>query len=430
MKCPNCNSEKWQSVDHLRFKEKKPNGEPQGMCICVDCGMVSYPSKWMTKDKILEHYRNDYRNPPSVLNAFTGQRKNYFHHAFLIDLFNEWKKLGITKPRVLEIGAAFGMTLDFVRQFFPDAEIYGTEITTSFKRNAMHEFGIKLDDDFDDTKKYDLIMTYKVLEHQLDPHLELERYSKCLSENGRLYISVPTWFNTMSNFGLDGFDLEYYYDPNHINVWTKNIFENILQRSGFDIIKEDHIMYGNTYLCAANTSKEVELYRENHLDIISKMEQIKKAFMSFTEQKYKDALDSYQNYPAAWVSFLEINRKTIAEKGWEYFHENFVKKALDACPNSPELFITATDFAMRAKDFETAISYAKKAFFHKPNNAQTAVQMINIFKEMAIRSQKEDEKIGYFKEAKKMAQHLLNTSLQHRDEAISQIYALNALIPL
>lgn len=84
---------------------------------------------------------------------FAGERKNCFHHKFLLDLFNKWKAEGKESPRICEIGAAYGFTLQWIRQIFPKAEISGTELTTSFRRNAYHEFGIKLDEDIDTTKK-------------------------------------------------------------------------------------------------------------------------------------------------------------------------------------------------------------------------------------------------------------------------------------
>lgn len=431
MICSNCNSNDWENVDWARFKELKTDGSQQGMSLCRSCGNISYPSKWQTKEAILEHYRKDYRNPPTAFNSFTGIRKNYFHLAFLKDLFEEWKASGLKNPKICEIGAAYGMTLGMIGQMIPGAELHGTEITTSYKRNAYHEFGIELTDDIDESKKYDLIITYKVLEHQLDPHLELERYSKLLTENGRLYISVPTWLNSMNNFGLDGFDLEYYYDPNHVNVWTRPIFENILTRSGFEVLKEDHIMYSDTYLCKTNESlKSTPVYKENIDDVKLRLKNIKDAYLCILEQKYEEAIKIHPEFPFAHISNNEMKRKLLTEKGWDYFHENHLKKAIDACPNSPELYISATDFAMRALKFQTAIEYANKALIHKPNNPASITQLINIFKEIAIRTENEKEKIGHFKQAKHLATHLLNTSLQSRDEAVTQIYYLNSMIPI
>jgi len=429
MKCCNCGSNHWENVDKYRFKPKKEDGTEQGMSICTSCGFVSYPSKWVEKSEIIKHYEDDYRKPPTVFNAFTGQRKNHFHGKFLQSTFEKWKEEGKTSPRVLEIGAAFGMTLQFVKQLFPDAEIHGTELTKSYVNNAWHEFGIDLKPDFDDTLKYDLIIHYKVLEHMLDPHLELQRYSKCLSEDGLMYMSVPTWFNVLTNFGMDGFDLEYYYDPNHINMWTKEMFESLMQRSGFEIVKQDHVMYGNSYLCKSS-QKHVsdDVYKIDKDIVIDWLDKVKKTFDAYIEQDYKKALSIWPNFPVAHVANAELERKNLAEKGWDWFKENIIDKAASECPDSVEIQILATDFALRAKKYKEAIVYANTALGMKPNNPGSISQLINIFEQMAIKSKDENEKIGHFKQAKQLALHLMNTSMQNQNDAISKVYFLNSLI--
>lgn len=431
MKCFNCGSENWENVDQYRYKDTDKKGKKINMSICRDCAAISYPDRWMSKEEIYAHYKKDYRPAPNVNNLFTGLRKNHFHAAFLKDLFEQWQKDKKESPVICDIGTAYGMSLGLFKTLFPKADINGTELTETMKRVSYHEFGFKLTDEIDETKKYDMIMSYKVLEHQLDPMQELQKYSKLLKEDGVLYISVPTWFNIMCNFGLDGFDLEYYYDPNHINVWTKEMFENILLRSGFEIIKEDHQIYGDTYLCKPSAKhKDLAPLIHNIGEIKNKLDKIKTAFLRFTEYQYDEAIDIYPEYPQAWIAKLEMNRKLIAEKGFATFHDLFIKPMLAACPNSPECVICATDFAMRAGEFDIAINYGNKALEMKPNNPVTLGQFMNLFKELALNSSNEKEKITYFKKAKEFAVHLSNVSLQNRDEAISHIYLLNSLIPV
>ena len=235
MRCINCNANEWENVDFARLK-------PSGMCMCKSCGMVSYPSKWQSYGEIKNHYRKAYRNPPTSQNLFTGQRKLSFHNVFLQDVFKKWSENNLGRPNVFEVGAAYGLVLNWLRGMYPGGSFGGTEWTTSYKRNAKHEFKLDLVDDFDTSKKHDLIISYKVAEHQLDVDQELAKYAEHLTDNGYLYISVPTWFDSANNFGLSGFDIEYYYDVNHINVWTREIFEGILQRAGFEIIKKDYMI--------------------------------------------------------------------------------------------------------------------------------------------------------------------------------------------
>lgn len=431
MVCQNCGSDHWEVVDQYRFKDKDKNGKKINMSICKECSFVSYPDKWMTKEEIFKHYRESYRPAPTVNNLFTGQRKNHFHAAFLKDLFDQWNKEGKTKPAICDVGTAFGMSLGLFKTIFPQADIYGTELTSTMKRVCYHEFGIKLTDEIDESVNYDMIMSYKVLEHQLDPMEELKKYANLLKPDGVLYISVPTWFNSLSNFGLDGFDLEYYYDPNHINVWTREMFENMLMRSGFEIIKQDHVIYGDTYLCKPSLKYlKLPVLKLDVEKSIENLAKVKAAFLQFVDYQYDKAIEIWPDYPQAWIARLEMNRKLIAEKGFDFFHDNFIKPMIEACPNAPEAIISATDFCMRARQLQLAIDYANKALEMKPNNPVTMGQLINIFKELALNSTDEKEKIAYFKKAKEFAGHLMNVSLQNRDEAISNIYLINSLIPI
>jgi SAM-dependent methyltransferase len=429
MKCPNCYHEAWESVDWARFKEKKEDGSEQGMHICTSCGFVTYPSKWDTKENILEHYRKDYRKPPTVSNLFTGQRKNHFHIAFLKDQIKKWNE-SEQKPLICEIGAAFGMSLHMLTQVIPGCEVYGTEITESYKRVAWHEFKLDLVDDFDDTKKHDMIMSYKVLEHQLDPHKELLRYAKALKEDGVLYMSVPTWFGPMVNFGLDGFDLEYYYDPNHINMWTVEMFESMLDRAGFDIIKKDHGMYGDTYLCKVSKDKKSSIvHKEDYLEIKNRMRLIKNAATLFMEQKYEDAIAVWPNFPSAQIANAEMKRKLLAERGWTWFEQNIILPLLKSCPNSVDAIVLATDFAMRVRNWQEAMRYAQMGLDMKPNNSSSMVQVINIYDQMSLHEKDEAKKVQILKQCRDACHHLMQVSEANKFEMVSKIYFLNSKIP-
>lgn len=429
--CPNCKNHNWQNIDYLRNKEKDDKGKNINMCICLDCGFVTYPDKIKNKEEMLEFYRKSYRPAPTVFNSFTGQRKNNFHYAFLKDLLSKWQKEGKTSPVICDIGTAYGMSLNMFKQIFPNADISGVELTETMRRVAYHEFGFNLTEDIDASKKYDMIMSYKVLEHQIDPMAELKKYSELIKPDGYLYISIPSWFNTMANPGLENFDLDYYYDTSHINVWTREMFKSMLVRSGFEIIKEDIIIYGDTYLCRVNHAlKSGNFYKENIEMLLNKMSLFKRAFDLFNDYKFEDAIKVYPEYPQAWTSYLEMNRKLLTEKGFDYFKANFIDKMIDACPRSTESFITATDFCLRARKFDLCLFYAQKSLDMKPNNPVSLGQLINIYKEMGVKSLSESDKIEYFKKAREAAIVLHNVSSQNRDEAINQIYLLGSLIPI
>lgn len=432
MRCIICDENSWSNVDEFRLK-------PSGMMICNNCGFISYPEKWKSEEQIKEHYRNDYRQPPNAGNLFAGQRKCHFHNHFLKDLFKEWEDKNILYPKVCEIGAAFGMALFNIKEQYPGCELYGTELTTSYRRNAKQEFGLELTEDFDFTKKYDLIMSYKVAEHQLDIDILLRKYTECLTDFGYIYISVPTWFDSMVNFGLSGFDLEYYYDPNHINVWTKKHFEILLKKSGLEIIKQDHLIYGSTYLCKRNDSliKEynnlktenlLKKYYEDVDDIKERLDKIKKSYLFYIDGNFKQAINLWPDFPSAHIAFIENHRSEIFKMDWNKIKSDIIDSIFKYCPFSTEMYSVAADIAMRSNKYEDAINYLKTGLELKPQNPSMYMQLINCMRELAIRSDDKNQKIYYFTQARDIARHLNRTSLQNLKESTDLIYLFNSQI--
>ena len=157
MRCVVCSSNDWENVDEYRDLQKH-DGKDVGMSICKTCGFVSYPEKYKTDEEIKEYYRKDYRGgPPTYGNIVTGRRKLGYHEHFLKEVILKWRDDKV-KPVIGECGSAIGMVMHWFKQVVPGCEVHGTELTTNYRRVAKNEYGIELKEDFDLTKKYDLIM--------------------------------------------------------------------------------------------------------------------------------------------------------------------------------------------------------------------------------------------------------------------------------
>lgn len=437
MRCLVCDStDKWKNVDEYRIK-------PVGMAICMECGFVSYPTLYKTPEEIKAYYRKDYRKPPMVQNLWTGMRKLHFHSTFLTPLFKEWAKEGRNEPEIFEIGSAYGIFLNWVRQVIPKAKVAGTELTTTFRRVALQQYGIELKEDFDDTKKYDLICSYKVAEHMLDIDKELEKYAACLKVDGFLYISIPAWWQALENFGAEGFDLEYYYSPNHINVWSRKHFEGLLNKAGLEIVREDHLMYGETYLCRANSAVKAKgIHKEDPAQILDTMKRIKEAatvtrsFLNTQDAiaRYDKALELYPNNPHAWMGRYEMLRSDLNKQGYEVtfdmVFERFCKPFMAACPNSVLPYIFSADLAMRYDQFEIAINFFNKSLEMVPNLVKVLMNMSHCFRQLAQRETNPEKKLTLLTNARDLCKHIVKTDLQHTPEAVNWIYSDEANMPL
>lgn len=386
MRCIVCSSNDWENVDQYRHLPKH-KGEPVGMSICKKCGFISYPDKYKTKDEILEYYRKDYRGgPPQHGNLLTGKRKIYYHEHFLKDVLREW---GSQKkaPVIGEVGSAIGMVLNWFRRAVQNAELHGVELTETYKRVAFHEYGLHLKDELDFTKKYDLIMSYKVAEHQMDVDVEIRKYAEALSEGGYLYISVPTWFNALHNPGVGGFDLEYYYHVDHINVWTRIHFEEILRKSGLKIKKVERLVYGDTYLCVRDDSvMEHEAQYEDPEQIKACLGRIKNAFGHMQHQKAGKALEEWGNFPSAWALYYEQERANLDKKhngDGQMIAETFCKEMLSACGDTLETRFMASDILMRYGHLVQAMEMLDRILDDKPSDVRALLNLSHCYRKLA-----------------------------------------------
>jgi SAM-dependent methyltransferase len=414
---------KWKNVDQYRYKA-------QGMCLCESCGFVTYPEVQLNQKDLEKFYEEEYRDPPSFDNVVTGERKLHYHAAFLGSLFDEWKKTGKENPEVFEVGAAFGMFLDWMRQIFPKGSYGGSELTKSFVRNAFHLYGLDLKSQIDESKKYDLIASYKVAEHQPDIDAQLKKYASLLKDGGLLYISVPTWFGMMHNFGAPGFNIEYYYSKNHVNSWSRNLFEVLLAKSGFEIVKDNHYFYDSTYLCKVNKSVSVPAIPADNAKVIEEsLAKIFRAACFHDEAKYQDALNEWPNFPLGHVAFYEANRAALHKNGYEWIDENICKKAMEICKDSAVVVMLAADIAMRYSQWGKAIKYLEHGLSLCPNDPNMLGHVASCYRNMALSATNNEERTKFVIESRNVMKYVRQIAIGSTREAISWIMADNARLP-
>jgi tetratricopeptide (TPR) repeat protein len=432
VRCIICNSSDWQCVDEFRLK-------PEGMSMCRVCGQLGYPTKYKTEEELIEFYRKDYRSKPTYANLCSGQRKIHFHNAFLSDLWKQWRTEGIKEPVVGEVGAAHGMFLNYVKEQFTGAEIYGTELTVSYVRNAFHQYGIELKDELDYSKKYDLIATYKVAEHQNDIDLKLRKCVEALKPNGFIYIGVPIWFSRLCNFGMGGFDIEYYYSPNHINVWTRTLFQTLLAKVGLKVLKFNNSMYDDVYLCQRDDEemKKEPKYEDPQVQL-ERLKRVKLAGLAFMEGRYQDAIDAWHDFPEAFVHHYEHNRaklhKVVEEVGFEKaVIENIIGVAEKACPESAEINGHAGDLCMRYNQFDRAIEYFEKCLRLRPGYSPAIRGIAHSLRRKGDIAKSEgdmDVFVGCYEEAREITKYLAQISKGDEQDCINWIYSDNAKLPM
>lgn len=434
MRCVVCDKNEWQNVDEYR-ELAKHKGKPVGMSLCKSCGFISYPNKYKTEDEIKEYYRTEYRGgAPNFGNLSTGSRKLHYHGKFLKDLFKSWQDDGNTAPVIGEIGSAYGMVLDWLRKIFPEADLNGVELTRSYVNAAFHEYGLELKEDLDLTKQYDLIISYKVAEHQIDVDKRIREYALALKPKGKLYISVPTWFNALHNPGTGGFDLEYYYHPDHINVWTRIHFEEVLRKSGFKIEKIDRLVYGDTYLCVRDDSVMSEKSEyENPEEILKVLERIKKAHAFMKANKAKEALEMWGNFPMAWFSYYEQNRKELHDKysgDGKAIAEALIGEMTAACGDILETKYLKGDILNRYNHYAEAIEAFNSIVEIKPNDTPALFAMSNCFRTLSQIEKDPLKKTRLLLTARDICRNIMRVDESRKPDAYNWIMRDEAIIDI
>jgi len=357
--CNICAESDWHDLDYLRDqeywyqKEIRQEDEPVGFKICKKCGFITYD--YLVGDRLQKIY--EFQRPVvNANNIIIGNRRNNNHAAFL-------SGLNLKGFNILDVGCAQGNFLlwlvDYYR--FDKQYLYGIEFNKNFINFAKNEYGFKIYNNWSGfreefgEKYFSLISYYHSLEHIQYPEAELLRSREFLKDDGILYISIPTWLDktdssTWDNlYQINTISFEELYHLNHVNVFTKQSFQNLLKKCGFEIYKENYTYYGYTIL-AKKCDPSNNVVVEDFIKSVKIIENEKKAIQLCNEGKHEEALKIISNYPDAYILW-SINKDNM--KSFEKQIE-ILNKALEIMPD----------------DFKINMQLAKLLFQWDQNNPQ------------------------------------------------------------
>jgi SAM-dependent methyltransferase len=379
--CPICEGEEWESLEYLRNKEIwyqmdiREKGEPTGMKVCKSCGFVTYD--YIDENRLKEIYDNQ-RPIVKANNIIMMERKNIYHDFFLKDI-----KFG--EKAVLDIGCATGNLLRWIKEK-GDKFNYcvGIEYSKSFGKFAQEEYNIEIVNDFKTIDhNFYFISMYHVLEHCQNPDKMLSDIYDKLSNDGYFYCSVPVWFDLVDETsGAETIDFENYFHLNHINVFTKQSFQNLLKTKGFEIIKEDNRMYGYTVLCQ-KTEKNNEIIKEDWQEKKKQLEKIKKAMDFLSQQKWEEALVEWPNYPDAYI-YYSMNKDNLKDFDTQM---GLLNKGIELAPDNTKLIKQKAKLL-----FQWDQNTPNMRNFYSPN-----IKQAEKLCDLLINSGRGNEEVYYFK---------------------------------
>lgn len=308
MICYICGKENWHKVMSQVGGKLVPVHRQMTTQICKECGSACHDVDTSKEEEIKQFYRKDYRPKPTVTNLITTTHKQNYIQVFLKDLL---QKATAEKRQLMvgDVGAATGYLCNFFRQL--GHKVTGCELTINYRRMSEHYYGIPLTEELETKHKYDLITVYHVLEHMMKPDEKLAHYASLLAPGGHILIATPEWFDIIEEAAgvaisdhpdMSGF--EHLFHRNHINLFSKTSLQNLFRKCGLQIVKEDFLQYGQTYLLKKREQGQQEnwLTKEDWHEVERIMLLQKHAIGLYCQGNYREAYEAYPNFPDAWLS--------------------------------------------------------------------------------------------------------------------------------
>lgn len=172
------------------------------------------------------------------------------YESINVPLWNELRH--VQNMRILDVGcgtAALGELLSENGNYVEGITHSQSEAEISKKRiDKVHVLNLdKLDSmEFAIDGRFDIILFADVLEHLLAPEATLGFFAQFLSENGKVYVSLPNVACFYVRLGLlfGRFDMSSaggILDETHLHFYTRKSARLLLRKSGFEIIRARYV---------------------------------------------------------------------------------------------------------------------------------------------------------------------------------------------
>ena len=172
-------------------------------------------------------------------NVYTFKDFEGSSHRILLDLLRRHAKRG---GRLLDLGAAGGELGVAVRDIF--SRRIGFELDIDRIGDLRSRFDTVVMTDLETVsrlpKNIDAIVLADIIEHLREPSQLLARVRDSLTEDGRLFLSVPNIANVTVRLGLLFGIFEYrergILDETHLRFYTMRTIKRDVERAGFRIV--------------------------------------------------------------------------------------------------------------------------------------------------------------------------------------------------
>jgi 2-polyprenyl-3-methyl-5-hydroxy-6-metoxy-1,4-benzoquinol methylase len=178
-------------------------------------------------------------------------KKSTDYFSFIrLDLINLIDK-NSKNLKCLEIGAAYGETLYYLKQNGIASEVVGVDLFEDVKNKKNYKnldkfiFGNIEEIELNEYENhFDLILLPDVLEHLIEPKKVLDKLKKYLTQEGKIILSMPNirHYSALNKIFIKG-DFKYeesgLFDYTHMRFYCRKNIKELLEASGYTILKEE-----------------------------------------------------------------------------------------------------------------------------------------------------------------------------------------------
>ncbi len=358
MNCYVCDLDNWHSMGDIN-----PERE---LRVCKECGNVAYKVEAEEEKKMLDYYRFKYRPAPNIGNLVTTNHKLQYIRVFM----KEWITENKGKKRLVgDVGCATGYIPAYFRGQGHRAT--GAEYTLNFRRFAENFYGIPVTEKLT-KKEYDLIVFYHTLEHMIEPDKKLIDHAEMVKPGGYILVSCPEWFDTLEEAsGTSVASFTHLFHKDHINVFSATSIKNLFLLAGLEVVKEDHIQYGQTYLLRKPPAgiPSPSIVKENWEGQVEKIRKSKEAIELFAKGEFQKAIDIYPKFPEAWMGLVFQTHMKDADR-----QQAIVSEGEKVLNENARWRLAVATWLYQTKNFEKALGNYQWFMDRRPNE-NTAMQI-------------------------------------------------------
>lgn len=259
---------------YLNFVNPALNGVPRFWKACETCGFV-YRSPVLDEQELgtlYENYGRDVfrKEAPDAhfdrIDALPPEVSENHPKALWLssELEKHWgeSKLQNEETAILDVGCGAGLFPYKLKKFVNKAALFGVELNPDYASLAKRRAGMTIRQDNYRAglfgRRFDLVMSTKVLEHVADPRFFIAELAKDLAADGVLFLEVPDI--------LDVAELpaehDRFYAP-HLYYFTTKTLAILLAEAGLEVLRARSVTMGRErsylQLLAVPTNRKIEL---------------------------------------------------------------------------------------------------------------------------------------------------------------------------